>query len=220
MGTMITYGSYIRKQDKLHTTAFSVAATDAMVAILAGVAIFPAVFAFGIIPSVGEGLAFITLPNIFQQMAGGYIWANLFFLLLIIASITSTISVLEVVVAFMVEELGIRRHHSTLIAAGSITFLGLFCTLSQGPYPNLKLFGLNLFELMNYTTANILLPLGGLMIVIFVGWFMGKRNVKDEVTNSGRVKSTLFPLYIFLVRYLAPIAIIIVFLQGLGILKF
>lgn len=220
MGTMITYGSYIRKQDRLDTTAFSVGATDTMVAILAGVAIFPAVFAFGIAPSAGEGLAFITLPNIFQQMAGGYYWSVIFFLLLIIASITSTISVLEVVVAFMVEELRVPRRTSTLLAGGSITLLGIFCTLSQGPLPQLRLFGMNLFDLMNFTTANILLPLGGLLIVLFLGWSLGRKNVLDEISNSGRLRARLFPVYMFIIRFLAPVAIAIVFLDGLGIINF
>lgn len=218
MGTIITYGSYIRKQDNLSTTAFSVAATDLAVALIAGLAIFPAVFAFGIAPSAGEGLAFITLPNIFQQMPGGYFWSLLFFGLLAIAAITSTISVLEVVVAFMTEELGISRWLSTALSAGGITLLGILCTLSQGLFPQIRLFGLNLFEVMNYTTANIMLPTGGLFIVIFVGWFMGRKNIRDEISNGGILKARLFLIFLVIVRFIAPLAIAAVFLNGLGIL--
>jgi NSS family neurotransmitter:Na+ symporter len=219
MGTIITYGSYIQKKDNLTTTAFSVAATDLLVAMIAGLAIFPAVFAFGITPSAGEGLAFITLPNIFQQLPGGYFWSLLFFFLLTIAALTSTISVLEVVVAYMTEELNISRKWSTILSAGGITFLGIFCTLSQGPAPGIQLFGLNLFSVLEYLTANIMLPTGGLFIVLFVGWFMGRKNVRDELTNSGTLKGRLFHVFLVLVRFIAPIAIAVVFLNGLGIIN-
>lgn len=220
MGTIITYGSYIRKDDKLSGTAFSVAAADLSVALLAGVAIFPAVFAFGIAPSAGEGLAFITLPNIFQQMAGGYFWSVLFFVLLLIAALTSTISVLEVVVAFLSEELKIKRKAATIMAASGITFLGILCTLSLMPESSIRLFGQDLFEVAESSSANFLLPLGGFMIVIFVGWFMGKSHVRDELSNGGKLKARLFSLYLFIVRFLAPIAIAMVFLNQVHILKF
>jgi NSS family neurotransmitter:Na+ symporter len=220
MGTIITYGSYIRKKDNLTTTAFSVAATDLAVAMIAGLAIFPAVFAFGITPSAGEGLAFITLPNIFQQLPGGYFWSLLFFGLLTIAALTSTISVLEVVVAYMTEELNIGRKWATIMSASGITLLGILCTLSQGPAPNIQLFGLNLFSVLEYLTANIMLPTGGLFIVLFVGWFMGKKNVRDELTNGGKMKGRLFYIFLVIVRFIAPLAIAIVFLNGLGILNF
>ncbi len=217
MGTLITYGSYIRKKNNLSNTAFAVSAADTLIAILAGVAIFPAVFAFNIEPSAGEGLVFITLPNIFQSMPGGFIWSMLFFILLAIAALTSTISVLEVVVAFFSEELNISRKMATILSSIAISVLGIFCTLSQGPMANLGFFGIDLFENLEYTSANILLPLGGLFIVLFVGWFLGKSNVSDELTNSHSLKVLFFPVFIFLVRFVAPIAIAFVFLNGLGI---
>ncbi|MBW6460342.1 MAG: sodium-dependent transporter [Bacteroidales bacterium] len=219
MGTIITYGSYIRKKDRLSETAFSVAGADLAVALLAGIAILPAVFAFGIAPSEGPGLVFITLPNIFQHMPGGYFWALMFFTLLIIAALTSTISVMEVVVAFISEEFSLRRRYATIIATIGVTFLGVLCTLSQGPYPQFSLFGRNLFDLMNFSTANIMLPTGGLFIVIFVGWFLGRKNVRDEISNGGTMKVRLFNIFLFLVRFIAPLAIAMVFLNGLGILK-
>ena len=220
MGTLITYGSYISKKDKLPNTAYSVAAADTFVTILAGIAIFPAVFAFGINPAEGEALVFITLPGIFQQMAGGYFWSLFFFMLLIIAALTSTISILEVVVAFFSEELGISRKRATVVATVVITIIGIFCTLSQGPMENMKIFGQGLFSLLEYTSVNLLLPLGGFFIVIFVGWVLGKRNVKDELSNKGVLKARFINLFMVIVRVIAPVAIAIIFLNQLGLLKF
>lgn len=218
MGTLITYGSYINKKDNLSSTAVSVSLADTLIAILAGVAIFPAVFAYGINPAEGEALVFITLPNIFMEMPGGYFWSLLFFLLLVIAALTSTISVLEVVVAFFSEELNIGRKQATVIAAIAITILGIFCTLSQGPMNKPFIGDNNLFEVLDYTSANLLLPLGGLFIVVFVGWFMGRKNVRDELSNSSKIKLPLFNFFLVIVRVIAPIAIALVFLYQLGIL--
>jgi NSS family neurotransmitter:Na+ symporter len=220
MGTLITYGSYIYKKDNLTSTAFAVSGADTMIAVLAGVAIFPAVFAFGIDPGAGEGLVFITLPNIFQQMPGGYFWALLFFILLAVAALTSTISVLEVVVAYFSEELNIPRKRATAIAAALITVLGIFCTLSLGPYDGLKLWGSNLFGDLEYLSANVLLPLGGLLIVTFVAWFMGRQAVRAELSNEGTLNTRFFGMFMFIIRFLAPVAIALVFLNGVGLLDF
>jgi NSS family neurotransmitter:Na+ symporter len=220
MGTLITYGSYIYKKDNLTSTAFAVSGADTLIAVLAGVAIFPAVFAFGIDPGAGEGLVFITLPNIFQQMAGGYFWAILFFILLAVAALTSTISVLEVVVAYFSEELNIPRKRATAIAAVLITILGILCTLSMGPYKNLKLWGSSLFGDLEYLSANVLLPLGGLLIVTFVAWFMGRNNVRAELSNEGTLRVRFFSVFLFIVRFLAPVAIALVFMNGVGLISF
>ncbi|MCF8228554.1 MAG: sodium-dependent transporter [Bacteroidales bacterium] len=215
MGTLITYGSYINKKENLSTTAFEVSAADTAIAILAGVAIFPAMFAFGVEPNTsGEGLVFKILPLIFNEMPGGFAFQLLFCFLLIVAALTSTISVLEVVVAYFSEELGVGRKIATVIAASSIGFLGIFCTLSFGP-----LQGLDLFEIFNFTSANILLPLGGLLIVIFVGWFLGRQNVYDEISNSGILKVRLYKVFLIIVRFVAPIAIALVFMHGIGIIR-
>jgi len=187
MGTLITYGSYISKKDNLSNVAYTVTASDTLIAVLAGIAIFPAVFAFGIDPAEGEALIFITLPNIFQQMAGGYIWAIMFFVLLVIAALTSTISLLEVVVAFCSEELNIGRRTATLVVAFVITFLGVFCTLSQGPLDNLAVGDMNLFSLVDYSVANIFLPVGAFFIVIFLGWFLGR--IRQTARRPGSTAS-------------------------------
>jgi len=220
MGTIITYGSYISKRDNLLSTAFQVSMADTLIAILAGMAIFPAVFAFGINPSEGEGLVFITLPNIFQQMAGGYFFSIIFFVLLAIAALTSTISLLEVIVAYFTEELKMTRKKATITASLIIFVLGIMCTLSKGPLADIKLFNLNFWGLLDYVSTKVLLPLGGLLIVTFVGFFMGYKRVKEEITNGGALRARIFSVVFFVIRFVAPIAIAMVFLNVIGILKF
>ena len=219
MGTLVTYGSYIQKRDNLATTALSVVATDTMVAVLAGVAIFPAVFSFGIPAGSGPGLAFITLPNIFEQMPGGTIFSAMFFLLLGVAALTSTISVLEVIVAFFVEELKMKRGAATWLATVSVSVLGVFCVLSTSTMADFKILGKTVFELMEYTTANVLLPIGGLLIVIFVAWFFGRDKAKEELSNNGTLKARYIPLFLFIIKFVAPLAIAFVFLQGIGLIN-
>jgi len=219
MGVLITYGSYIQKNNNLSNVAFEVSFFDTLIAILAGVAIFPAVFAFSIEPSAGPGLVFLTLPSIFQSMPGGYFFAILFFLLLLVAALTSSISVLEVVVAYFVEEKNMSRKKATYIATASITILGVLATLSFGPLSEVKIFSKTIFDLLDYTSANIMLPLGGLFIVIFIGWVLPKKEVTDEISNGGTLKIKLFSLYYFIIRFIAPLAIGLIFLNGLGVLN-
>lgn len=219
MGTIITYGSYIKKKENLLNTAVQVSLADTLIAVLAGLAIFPAVFAFGINPSEGPGLVFITLPNIFQQMPGGYVFSLMFFILLGIAALTSTISLLEVIVAYFSEELKMSRKRATLLAASGILFLGILCSLSQGPIAGFKIFGLNIWDFLDFTSTKIILPLGGLFIVIFVGFVLGRKRVTEELNNEGTLKARLLPVVMFLIRFVAPIAIALVFLNMIGILK-
>ena len=220
MGTLITYGSYIGKKDNLANTAVSVSMADTLIAILAGIAIFPAVFAFGIEPSSGEGLVYKTLPNIFQQMPGGYFFSLIFFILLGVAALTSTISVLEVIVAYFSEELKMTRKKATIIAAVSVSFLGILSTMSWGALADFKIFGTHIFGVLDFVSANIFLPLGGLLIVTFVAWYLGYNKAKKELSNEGELKAKYLPLYMFLIKFIAPIAITLVFLNGIGIIKF
>ena len=207
MGVIATYGSYIQKKENLLTTAFSVSVADTLIAVLAGVAIFPAVFAFGIKPDAGPGLVFETLPNVFNQMAGGYLFSIAFFVLLVIAALTSSVSLLEVVVAYFCEELKMKRKSATALAAGLITLLGALCVVSQ-----------DAFGVFDKTSSNILLPLGGILIAIFAGWVLGKYKVKEELdANGGDAKYV--SMLIFVVKFVAPIAIGFVFLKGLGVLE-
>lgn len=210
MGTLITYGSYIRKDDNMASTAVSVAAADTFIAVLAGIAIFPAIFAFADVEHLNvdqitdEGLVFITLPNILINIPGGQIFSTLFFILLAVAALTSTISVLEVIVAYFVEELKMIRQKATVVAITAASFLGILSVLFSG-----------VFGFLNYTTANILLPLGGLSIVLFIGWFYGMKNTKMELCNNGKLKGKYIPVYMFIVRFIAPIAISVVFIYGI-----
>jgi len=221
MGTIITYGSYIQKKENLGTTAIQVSIADTLIAILAGVAIFPAVFAFGIDPSQGEGLVFVTIPNIFQQMTGGYIFSLLFFVLLGVAALTSTISLLEVIVAYLSEEYKISRKKAAIFSSSIILVLGILCTMSNGgALKDFKIFDLNIWGLFEFVSADILLPLGGLLIVLFVGFAMGRKRVMAELTNNGAIKETWFKIVLFLVRYVAPVGIALVFLNIIGLINF
>jgi NSS family neurotransmitter:Na+ symporter len=219
MGTLITYGSYIKKNENLMASAGLVSLADTSVAVLAGVAIFPAVFALGGSPASGSGLTFIVLPGVFDKMPLGYLFAVLFFVLLSIAALTSTISVLEVIVAYLVEELRMSRKKATIAASLSVSVLGLFTVLSSGVLSNVQVGGKNIFGILEFLTSNIMLPVGGLFIVLFIGWFYSKDFTKKEFTNEGSLKGTLLPTYMFIVKFVAPVAIAIVFLYFLGIVK-
>ena len=217
MGTLITYGSYIGNHNNLAKTALQVTIADTLIAILAGVAIFPAVFAFGIEPSSGPGLVFITLPNVFQQMPGGFFFAILFFLLLTVAALTSSISILEVVVAYFREELKIKRKLATILATVLIAIVGVFCSLSMGLFKEQTLFGLNFFDLLDWISANMLLPLGGLFISLFIGWYWGRKKIEEELAKGSKLSKGIITAFIFVLKFIAPGAIAIVFLHGLGL---
>lgn len=220
MGTLITYGSYIKKSENLGSSALFVCITDTMVAVIAGVAIFPAVFALGGSPASGTGLVFIVLPGIFQKMPFGEIFELIFFILLAVAALTSTISLLEVIVAYLVEELRMTRRKATIAATLTVSVLGLVTVLSMGSLSNFLISGKNIFGLLEYLTSNIMLPVGGLFIVLFIGWFFNPQRTKSELTNEGKLKAGYIPVYMFIVKFVAPVAIATVFLYSLGILKF
>ncbi|MBZ4676010.1 MAG: sodium-dependent transporter [Anaerophaga sp.] len=204
MGVIVTYGSYIKKSESLGGTALSVSLADTLIAVLAGVAIFPAAFAFDMAPNQGPGLVFITLPNIFNQMVGGYFFGLLFFVLLTIAALTSSISLLEVVVAYFTEELKLKRKRATWIAAGITGILGIVCAFNS-----------SVFNVFDKFSSNILLPLGGLLIVIFVGWVIGPTMPREEIEADGR-KAHYYKGFLFIIKFVAPVAIALVFLKGLG----
>ncbi|MDD3741908.1 MAG: sodium-dependent transporter [Bacteroidales bacterium] len=207
MGALITYGSYINKDTPLLSTSIQVAAADTLLAILSGVMIFPALFALGVGNTGGPGLVFVTLPAIFQSMPGGTFFAVAFFLLVSVAALTSTISVLEVVVAYLKQEFNISRLKATMIGTISISILGVFCTLSFGPLKDNTIFGKTVFDLMNYLSANVFLTFGALFIVIFTGWILGKSNFVDELNKSGKVNPVVTKVLFIIIRYIAPVAI-------------
>ncbi|MGP1447801.1 MAG: sodium-dependent transporter [Candidatus Limimorpha sp.] len=213
MGALITYGSYIKKNDNLATTALSVTLSDTLVAILAGIVIFPAAFSFGIQPTAGIGLVFNTLPMIFNQMQGGYFFCIIFFVLLAIAALTSTISLLEVIVVYVVEELHLSRKLATVLASVATLALGVSATLSLTDDTRFIIGGRPLFDGLDFFSSNILLPLGGLLIVVFVGWFMGKKKYFDEITNEGQIKVKMKGVILFIIKYIAPVLIAAIFIN-------
>lgn len=219
MGCLITYASYFGKDTNLQTTSLQVTILDTMVAVLAGVMIFPAVFSFGIEPTTGPELVFITLPNVFEQLPFGNIWSFVFFVLLALAALTSTISLHEVSTAYVHEEYHISRKKAAVIVSIGVTILGILSSLSMGLLKSYTLFGLNFFNLLDFVTAKIMLPLGGMMICIFTAKRVDKLLLKEEVTNHGTIRFYFFNTYAFFVKYIAPIAIGLIFLNELGLLN-
>lgn len=218
MGALIIYGSYVQKSESLAPLAIHITIADTVIALLAGIAIFPAVFAFGIQPSAGPGLVFVTLPNVFQQMPLGNLFCVLFFFLLAIAALTSSISILEVVVAHLVEDFNVSRKTATLSMTLVITLFGIPSSLSFGSLSDVTVFGSNFFDVVDHIASNFLLPLGGLCISLFVGWKMARKDVADELSNNGTVSTRYLPTFLFLAKIVAPIAISAVFLHGLKII--
>jgi NSS family neurotransmitter:Na+ symporter len=216
-GTILTYGSYVSKKENIMFQSTATAVSDLMFAMIAGTAIMPAVFAFGLNPQSGPGLVFETLPYVFSQMpAGGFI-AILFFVALIVAAVTSSISMFEVATAYLIEEKNMSR-----VAACSLTFaicwvFGAFCSLSFGPMSDILIFGRTIFDFFDNLSSNILMTLGSLMTVLFVGWRLKKTDIYDEFTNGGTLSANvrIFGVLWFLIRYIAPLAIIFIFLFGL-----
>ncbi|MGE4527266.1 MAG: sodium-dependent transporter [Rhodospirillaceae bacterium] len=217
MGTMITYGSYISRDADVADSGFSVVALDTLIACMAGLMILPAVFAFGMNPAAGPGLTFVTLPRVFAQMPGGVVFGPLFFILLAIAALTSAVSLLEVVTAYFVDELGMRRRTCT-VAAGVIAFaLCIPSSLSLGVWSGHTLFGMGFLDIMDFLATNIMLPTGGLAIAAFVGWAVPDRMVA-EFTNGNPRLAGLARLWLFFVRYVSPAGIFVVLLNGLPFL--
>ena len=211
-GMVITYGSYVKKKENIVKIGTETALADTLFALIAGCAIMPAVFAFGISPGEGPGLVFTTLPYIFSQIPAGGVVAILFFLALLLAALTSSISVLEVIVAFCMEEFHLRRRGAVALCLAVIWVLGALCSLSQGVMADFKILGKNIFDLFDFASANVLMLIGGLLVVLFVGWKLGRTVIHDELTNSGSLKIPVWLLdtLLFLIRFLAPAAIAVI----------
>lgn len=217
MGTMLTYGSYISKKENLAASSTYTAVSDTLFALLASCAIMPAVFAFGLNPQEGPSLVFETLPFIFSNMPMGGIVAILFFLALIVAALTSSISLYEVVVAYLVEEKQYTRRGASILVFIVAWVLGALCSLSFGPLSGFKIFGQTIFNLFDKLSANILMPVGGLLLVIFAGWVMKKDDVISEFTNGGTLKCNrkISGFVYFMIRYICPLIVIAVFASSL-----
>lgn len=219
MGCLITYSSYFGKDTKLQTTALQVTILDTMVAVLAGIMIFPAVFSFGIAPTAGPELVFITLPNVFEQLPFGNVWSLVFFILLALAALTSTISLHEVATAYVHEEYHISRKKAAWFVSAGVLILGILSSLSFGILKEVTIFGLTFFDALDYLTAKIMLPLGGMLICIFVGTRVNKKILKSELTNKDSIPFYFFNMYAFFIKYIAPAAIGLIFLNELGLIK-
>jgi NSS family neurotransmitter:Na+ symporter len=221
MGCLCTYASYFKNDTPLPKVALNVATIDTLVAILAGIIIFPAAFSVGIKPDAGPSLLFITLPNVFQQAFGSIpllaiTLSIMFYVLLAVAALTSTISLHEVVTAYLHEEFKMTRKKAACIVTTSCIVLGVFCSLSLGIGKEYTLFGMTLFDLFDYVTAKLMMPIGGFLIAIFTGWYLDKKIVWEEITNQGKLKPIVFKTLVFLLKYFSPIAILLIFTHELG----
>jgi len=200
----------VKKDANIISLSSQTAIADTLFAIIAGCAIMPAVFAFGISPGEGPDLVFVTLPHIFSQMPLGGVIAIFFFVALLLAALTSSISMLEVIVAFCIEEFKMKRKAAVIVVFVLIWILGCLCSLSMGPISNWKVLGKTIFDLFDFISADFLMLIGGLLIVIFAGWKLGKATVFDELTNGGThpVPAWLLKTILFLIRFVAPAALL------------
>ena len=216
-GTIMTYASYVSRKENILFQSAATAVSDLMFALIAGVAIMPAVFAFGIDPQAGPSLVFETLPFVFGQMPAGGVMAILFFVALLVAALTSSISMLEVAVAYLVEEKKFSRFGACALLFVICWVIGAVCSLSFGPLSHIQIGGSNLFDFFDNLSSNVLMTLGSLLTVLFVGWRLKKTDVYDEFTNSGTLSrnAKIFGVLWFLIRYIAPLAIISIFISGL-----
>jgi neurotransmitter:Na+ symporter, NSS family len=223
MGTMVTYASYFTKDNNMVNNSVRVALSDTIVSILAGLAIFPAVFSFGMKPDQGPGLLFVTIPMVFSKIYFGNILLVLFFLLASIAATTAMISMMQVPVAYLVEEKGFSRKKSVMLVASVTVIIGSLATLSVDPTSllgNAKVFGYGFFDLFDKLSSNILLPLGGLLITLFTAYVVKKEPIVNELTNEGTLNNIyIVKLFYFILRYVTPVLVFIVFLNSIGVLK-
>ena len=224
MGCICTYASYFSKNTNLLKSATQIGVIDFLVAILAGLVIFPAAFSVGVNPDSGPSLIFITLPNVFQQAFSGfstlgYFISLLFYALLSMAALTSLISLHEVSTAFLEEEVGTTRKYAAATVTIATMILGAVCSLSLGAMSKHQLFGMTIFDLFDFVTGQLFLPIVGFLTCIFIGWFVPHKLVRDEFTNKGTLRNvTMFHFYIFLVKYVCPVCILFIFLHQLGLL--
>lgn len=223
MGCLCTYASYFNRQTNLPRSAIQIGLIDTMVAILAGLMIFPAAFSVGISPDSGPSLIFITLPNVFNQAFAampvlGYIISILFYGLLSLAALTSLISLHEVNTAFLHEELNISRHKAAVIVTVACCIVGAFCSLSLGASDGLQLFGMPLFDIFDFVTGQIFLPIAGLLTCLFIGYYVPHKLVRDEYSNDGTLRSSAFKWYLVSIKYICPVCIILIFLHQFGLI--
>ena len=220
---LCTYASYFSKSTNLLRSATQIALLDTMIAILAGLMIFPAAFSVGVNPDSGPSLIFITLPNVFQQAFSalptvGYVIGILFYALLVFAALTSTISMHEIGTAFFHEELHLSRRKAAWILTAVCSVIAVFCSLSMGAVSAIQLFGMPLLDFCDFLTAQVMLPAGALLTSLMIGWFVSKQTVRNEFTNGDTVSRPLFSIWHFCVRYIVPLCILLIFLHQFGVI--
>jgi NSS family neurotransmitter:Na+ symporter len=215
MGAIMVYGSYLPRHASIAKTTIIIAGADTLVALLAGLAIFPLVFSHGLAPAAGPGLIFQTLPIAFGQMWGGAFFGFLFFILLSFAAWTSAISLIEPIVAWLVENRGLTRIKATVLAGGITWTLGLGSLLSLNLWQDFKIIKWGILDFVDILTTNVMLPLGGLAIAVFAGWIMSRESTRDELAIRNPL---LYGLWRFFVRYITPVAVVVVFLNAIGVI--
>ena len=217
MGTLITYSSYFPKETNLGRTAVTVSLLDLLVAFMMGIVIFPAITSFGLQGESFEGatLVFVTLPEVFSRMPMTQMWSILFFLLLLVAAITSTVSLAEVAVACLRDHLNMSRVKSVCLVMLPLLIISPLCSLSNGVLSHIRIAGYTIFDFMDNFSTNILLPVGGLMMCIFLGWFMPKNFLKEQLSNSGTIRGILPAVAEILLRWVAPALILIILISRL-----
>lgn len=217
MGCMVTYGSYLKKEENLAQNAIIVTALDTLCALLAGLAMFPALFAFGMEPQAGPGLVFIVVPMIFSHFGSvlGTVFSALFFFALVVAALTSSVSLLEVVAAYFIDQKGMKRPKAVMLVGAIMSVLAILSSLSLGVMAEFKILGAGVFDFLDLLTDKVFMTIGGVLIAIVVGWFVKKDELKAELTSGGTVKFALFEVWYFLIKFVAPIAIAIVAFMGI-----
>ncbi|WP_454861905.1 sodium-dependent transporter [Peribacillus frigoritolerans] len=218
VSVMVTYASYLSKKEDITKSAFSVVGLNIFISLLAGLVIFPAVFALGFSPSSGPGLVFVVLPAVFNEMALGGIFMFIFFILLLFATLTTAFSILEIVVAAMIKGDSAKRKKASWIAGITVFLIGIPSALSFGVLSDVKIFNLSIFDFADYLTSNIALPVGALFISLFIGYQMKRIEVQKEFETGADPGRSLFKLWYFLIRYIVPIMIILVFLKSTNLI--
>lgn len=217
-GATITYGAYLGKDQKIVRSAGYIAFFDTLVAMIAGFAILPAVFAFGFDPESGPSLMFQTLPTVFGEMPGGAVFGIIFFILVLFAAVSTSIAYLEVVVSFVVNTFKITRTKAAVISSILITIVGIPCALSFGIWSDIKIAGKGFFDLADHLVSNVSLPIGGILACVFIGWVWKTKNAVKEITNDGKVSFRLAPVWSALVKFVIPVLIFCIFITSSGIL--
>ncbi len=212
MGIMMAYGSYLPKHISIPAASVTISVLDTVVALLAGMAIFPIVFAHGLEPGAGPGLIFVTLPIAFGAMPGGVVVGTLFFIFVVFAALTSAISLLEPTVEFVEERYGVKRMRAAIGGGVFVWLLGVASALSFNAWSGIEVFGKSIFDSLDFLTANIMLPITALLVAVFAGWAMAAPSTQDELETGD---SMTYRVWRFAIRYVSPVCILIVFIYNL-----